>query len=312
MTSLSGNRWQAGLRRHWFGAGGHTAAGKAQPAVPGLNKAHHLAYNAGMSNDLSRYLNQWKFDSETFMVRIVPGDDGRSKIQLRVDLGILQMEMEGRPDGVRPDGFESWLDFYEYRQQASDESDPDAAPFSLSEEDCIRLWREAMQYYHRYLGLWHLELYESCARDTARNLRLFTFVHTYAQDDRHKRQFDQWRPYVLMMHTRAVATPIVQQGLYDDALRVVDAGIDDIREFLDEYDQIERADECMELRSLERWREEILLKEHQAAEARPKSAADILRRQLEAAIAAEKFEEAARLRDQIRSVGGEANRTGQS
>ncbi len=255
-----------------------------------------------MSNDLSRMLNDWEFDPEAVRVRIVSGDDGRQKLQLRVDLGMLQMEMEGRPDGTRPEGFESWLDYYERQQQAYDETHLDSAPFVLGEQDCLRLWREGVQYYHRYLSLWHLEMYESCARDTARNLRLFAFVRRYAQDERHKLQFDQWRPYVLMMHTRTVATPLLRQELYEDGLRVIEAGIEGIREFLDEYDQSQRAEECVELTTLERWREEILAKEDRAAAARPKSAIQILRQQLETAIAAEEFEEAARLRDQIRKL----------
>jgi hypothetical protein len=173
----------------------------------------------------------------------------------------------------------------------------------LSEEDCLRLWREAVQYYHRYLSFWHLELFELCARDTARNLRLFAFVRAHASDDRHKLQFDQWRPYALMMHARATATPLVQQRLYEEGLRAIEAGIEAIHEFLDDYDQSERAEECVELVSLERWREEILSKEHRAAAARPKSAVQILRQKLEEAIAAEEFEEAAKLRDEIRKLG---------
>src|SRR3990172_12805903 len=98
-----------------------------------------------MSNDLTRLLNDWQFQPDEVLVRIVPGDDGRGKVQLRVDLGVLQMEMAGRPDGLRPEGFESWLDYYEYRRQAHDETHPDSAPFLLSEEDCLRLWREAVQ-----------------------------------------------------------------------------------------------------------------------------------------------------------------------
>ncbi len=193
-----------------------------------------------MSNDLTRLLNDWRFQPDEVLVRIVPGDDGRGKVQLRVDLGILQMEMDGRPDGFRPEGFDSWLDYYESRQQMHDDV-PSDLPFRLGEEDCLRLWREGIQYYHRYLSFWHLELYELCARDTARNLRLFAFVRAHAQDDRHKLQFDQWRPYVQMMHTRAVATPLLQKRHYEQALRTIEGGIDSIREFLDEYNQSERA-----------------------------------------------------------------------
>jgi len=258
-----------------------------------------------MSNDLSKVLGEWQFQPDEVLVRIVPGDDGRGKVQLRVDLGILQMEMNGRPDGHRPEGFESWLDYYESLQQAHDETHPDSASFQLSEEDCLRLWREAVQYYHRYLSFWHLELFELCARDTARNLRLFAFVRAHASDDRHKLQFDQWRPYALMMHARAVATPLVQQRLYDEGLRAIESGIEAIREFLDDYEQSHRAEECVELVSLERWREELLGKEQRAAAARPKSAVQILRQKLEAAIAAEEFEEAAQIRDQIRKLGEE-------
>ena len=98
----------------------------------------------------------------------------------------------------------------------------------------------------------------------------------------------------------------MEQRLYEEGLRAIEAGIEGIREFLDEYEQSHRAEECVELVSLERWREEILNKEERAAAARPKSTIQLLRRQLEAAVAAEEFEEAARLRDQIRKHNDKA------
>jgi hypothetical protein len=256
-----------------------------------------------MDHDLSHILNDWQFDPNSVMVRIVPGADGRDKLQLRVDLGVLQMEMDGRPDGLQPEGLESWLEYYEQQQQAHDDLHLDSVPFLLDEDACIRLWREAMQYYHRYLSFWHLGLYDLCARDTARNLRVFAFVRSHAQDDRHKIQFDQWRPYVTMMFTRATATPLIEKRQFDAGLQAIENGIEAIREFLDEYNQSHRAEECVELQSLERWRDEILSQEEEAAASRPQSAIHLLRKQLEAAIAAEEFEEAARLRDQIRSRG---------
>ena len=51
--------------------------------------------------------------------------------------------------------------------------------------------------------------------------------------------------------------------------------------------------------NLERWRDEILARDEVAEEVRPDRAIEILRNKLEAAVAAEQFEEAARLRDQI-------------
>ena len=54
--------------------------------------------------DLSRLLREWDYDSNKLNVRRIIGEDGREKIQLRVDLGVLQMEVAGRPDGKRPFG----------------------------------------------------------------------------------------------------------------------------------------------------------------------------------------------------------------
>ena len=119
-------------------------------------------------------------------------------------------------------------------------------------------------------------------------------------------QFDQWRPYVQMMHTRAVATPLLAQKAFVEGLQVIEAGVEAIRDFLDQYNQSDRAEECIELVSLERWRDEILGKEEAAAAARPKSKIRLLRQKLDEAIAAEQFEEAARLRDEIRDLSAQS------
>ena len=60
-----------------------------------------------------------------------------------MDLGLLQMEMDGRPDGVRPEGCESWLEYYERMQRTHDEANPDGPAMELKPEDCARLWRKA-------------------------------------------------------------------------------------------------------------------------------------------------------------------------
>jgi hypothetical protein len=216
----------------------------------------------------------------------------------------LQMEFDGRPDGQRvEEGCASWLDFYQRKQRDYDTENPDAAPFALETEDCVRLLREGVQYYHRYLSFWYLDLYDLCARDTQRNLRLFAFVRAHCQEERHKMQFDQWRPYVTMMYARAVATPLVERKQYEEGLRAIESGIEAIREFLAEHEQGDRAEECAELTSLERWRDEIVSREEVAAEDGPPSDVQLLRRKLAAAVAAEEFEEAARLRDKIRGLG---------
>jgi len=264
-----------------------------------------------MSKDLSRILDDWDYQPDGVTVRIIDGEDGTKKIQLRIDLGVLQMEMQGRPDGQTPGDCPSWLEYYEQKQQAHDVARPDSAAFELKEEDCLRLWREGVQYYHRYLSFWHLKIYDLCARDTARNLRLFAFVRAHIDDDRHRMQFDQWRPYVTMMNVRAVATPLLDEAHYDEGLQVIESGIDAIRNFLDEYGQANRTDECVELTGLERWHVEVLAEKADAENARPKGPEAILREKLQEAIATEEFEQAARLRDEIRraKAGGKGDET---
>ena len=68
-----------------------------------------------MHVDLTEILSQWPFEPGKINVRLIEGDDGEQKIQVRLDLGILQMELDGRPDGVRPQGQDSLLEYYESR-----------------------------------------------------------------------------------------------------------------------------------------------------------------------------------------------------
>ena len=253
-----------------------------------------------MSKDISKTLDGWDYDPDRISVRIVQGSDGRDKIQLRLDLGLLQMDFDGRPDGQRVGGCSSWLDFYE-RQRIKHEADADnEEPFYLESEDCQRLLREGIQYYHRYVSFWHLERYELCARDTNRNLKLFAFVRQYARHDKDKMQFDQWRPYVTMMHARAVATPLVGLRDFGAAIGAIDAAIEGIREFLEQYNQTHNAENCSELTYLQRWREELVSKGSGELREEPYNPLTRLQAELEQAVEEERFEDAARLRDTIR------------
>ena len=266
-----------------------------------------------MTLDISAVLEDWPFRPEEITARVIEGDDGERRIQLRLDLGLLQMCVDGRPDGRRIHDTQSWLAYHQQRQVENDEANPDGAPYLLEPEDCAELLREGVQYYHRYLCFWHLEMYELCARDTKRNLQLFHFVREHARHDRDKLQFDQWRPYVTMMHARAVATPLVQLEQWDAAVNAVDAGIRGIERFLEEYDQLAKAPTVGELAFLRRWKKEIQAQfQPDAPESSGEGILDAeeanddpleqLKKQLESAISDENYEEAARLRDELRKL----------
>jgi hypothetical protein len=265
-----------------------------------------------VSFDINPILNDWPYRADQVTVRTVEGADGRQKIQLRLDLGVLQMEIDGRPDGRRIHECQSWLEFHQRRQQEHDAANPDGAPYLLEPEDCAELLREGVQYYHRYISLWHLGRYELCARDTLRNLRLFDFVREHARHDRDKMQFEQWRPFVTMMHARAVATPLVELEQWDAAAGVLDAGIRGIERFLEDYNQTDRASQVGELRFLRQWKDEVIAKRdstalvvdspEEASEPPVIDLSDDLRKRLQRAILEERYEDAARLRDELNGL----------
>lgn len=247
------------------------------------------------SKDIARILGEWPYDPSKVNVRRIIGADGREKVQLRLDLGILQMETSGRPDGTRPYGKESLLEYYldllqNYRLKHGTD-----AGFRLEHDDCLKLQQEAIQYYHRYLSLFHLGDYEGALRDTQRNLRVFDLIKQYAANEEDKGVFEQFRPYVLMMSTRAKASIELQRQTYQAALKAIKEGIAQIEQFLLENEQGALIDANSELTFLRRWAEEI-------REKRPLTLQERLQRDLEEAVRREEFERAAHLRDQLRQL----------
>src|SRR5262249_24959150 len=69
-----------------------------------------------MRRDLDDVIQGWPYDPEPgeVLAREVRARDGRSVLQVRVELGVLQLEMTGRPDGTRPHGFATYLDYLRY------------------------------------------------------------------------------------------------------------------------------------------------------------------------------------------------------
>jgi len=54
-----------------------------------------------MPDDLTVFLRDFPFEPGQVNARIVRGADGRELVQIRVELGVLQMEVRGRPDGAQ-------------------------------------------------------------------------------------------------------------------------------------------------------------------------------------------------------------------
>src|SRR5881397_1138291 len=93
-----------------------------------------------MDFDISPLLEQWPYKPGQVVVRKFKSKDGKEKIQLRVDLGLLQMNAEGRPDGKRPFGRESLFEHFKARLEKQRRANPGAGDgFVLKAEDCAKL-----------------------------------------------------------------------------------------------------------------------------------------------------------------------------
>jgi len=240
--------------------------------------------------DLNNLLDGWPHEPGQVKARKIVGRDGREKIQLRIDLGLIQMELHGRPDGHRPNGFESLLQYH----QARAASTSDGQIYSLSEADVIALQQEGVQYYNRYLSLFQLRDFHNVIRDTERNLEMFDFVGEHCSDEDSKWTLEQFRPYVTMMNTRARASLELQEGNTLGAVKIIEAGKEKIEVFYRAIGQAEWIESSNELAFLSEWLKEI-------RDAQPLTPLEIMERDLQLAIAAEAYERAAELRDAIRS-----------
>jgi hypothetical protein len=250
-----------------------------------------------MSEDIGPILKSWKYTPNDINVRIIDGQDGRQKLQMRLDLGILQMDMDGRPDGRRPHRFDSYLSYYESKSQKKQEEPDSTEEYLLSPLDCLRLQQESIQYYHRYLALMKLGDYSRVIRDTGRNLRVFDFVYNHSDNDDIQWSFNQYRPYVTMMHTRAKASISIEKKNYKEALYIVSQAIDELNKLYDENPD-KLGEDRFEVEFLEKWSEEIVGK-------KPLSQSEELSRALEDAVNREEYELAAKLRDDLQALKSE-------
>jgi hypothetical protein len=249
-----------------------------------------------MSLDLNTLLKDWEHESGAIKVRKVLGLDGREKLQLRIDLGLLQMEMTGRPDGQRPHSCESLL---QYHQRRAARSEARGDNYELTSDQCGELQQEGIQYYHRYLSLFQINDFPAVIRDTQRNLDLFEFVANHTDRDELVWSFQQFRPYVLMMNTRAKASILLSDGKFAQAMLEIERGRDLIVEFFQQSNFPEMAQKSSEIAFLDEWLEEVSSK-------RPLTKLEIMEREMEVAIASELYERAAELRDAIKLLQPES------
>ena len=250
--------------------------------------------------DIRRILDEWEYDPYSCDVRIVPGDDGKQKLQIRLDLGVLQLEMEGRPDGTSPHNKESLLEYYKEKLEQSP-NDFSGSDFVLTDEDCDQLRMEAIQYYHRYVSLLELEKYRGVISDTQHNLEILDLMKEYAEDKSDFMSYEQYRPYILMINTLAKGRMSLNKDHSEKASKIVVRGIKLINDARKELGLIDSIYGYKEVKFLEEWKKEF------DSDNTP-SELDALQKRLMKAVKLEEYESAAIIRDDISNFNKKQNK----
>jgi len=238
--------------------------------------------------DISAALNGWSFQPGQVNVRMIRGRDGKARIQLRLDLGLLQMETAGRPDGKRPHGSRTELDYQLRRLKNHENLHGSRQGFILTEVNSKALREEASMFYHRYLSLFVLGEYEGVVRDTRHNLAILNLSNKYSRTLRDREILEQYRPYILMMEGRARACIALRDGFVKTAIAFLRGTLREIISVYGDPRARQSPEACVLLEMIRDIRRQL-----------PPDPQEELRRLLKKALKRESYEEAAALRDQI-------------
>ncbi|MCC7493805.1 MAG: UvrB/UvrC motif-containing protein [Fimbriimonadaceae bacterium] len=252
-----------------------------------------------MADDIRGLLDEWPYDpEEDLTVRQIPGPGGEARLQLRLELGLLEMHAQGRPDGLRPAGFPSLLELHQAQLSRVDDEDE----YQLDHEQCQALQQESLQYYHRRIGYLKLGDYLAAVADADHNLAIMDLLRDRAADRNDWLASEQYRSFVLTHRTRAQMLAALDQQDLAAALAAVEQGIARLEQlYREDYQRPELLQTSDDLAGLRQVRQSLIQSDRVVIEGGDNRELQ-LDRELAAAIAAEDFEDAARLRDELEQI----------
>ena len=234
--------------------------------------------------DIDRLLRQWAYEPGEVSARLVRASDDREVLQMRVEMGILQLEVERRPDGQRPGGADTYFDYL--LGLATHEGED----FELTTEQCTAADREFLQFYHRRICWLALREFRRAARDADHSLAFMDFVRAHSPNEEWTLSHEQYRPFVLFHRTQAAALATLEESTPEAAVAELNRGIERFRDLFVQYeaeDQFEEDELVVRLVELkDTLREQYNIK-------------PTLSEQLAAAVAREEYELAAKIRDEL-------------
>jgi hypothetical protein len=244
--------------------------------------------------DIDDILTQWPFDPMSINVRMLESSH-RRVLQMRVDMGILQLETEGRPDGVDFQGASTYFEFLQKKTKQHSED------LELDEDTCLEIDREFVQFYHRRVCWLQLKEFKLAVRDADHTLGLMDFCKAHSNDEQWTISHEQYRPFVLYHRTQAAALSHLN-GEEDNespnavelAIEEVNKGLASMEDLFAEYDAEEQYDDDELVLRLTEFREGLRERYEIGM---------TLSEQLDAAVSQEDYELAARLRDELSNRG---------
>ena len=239
------------------------------------------------NSSLTELLRSWPHKPGKINARSVECPDGRVVLQVRVELGILQIETRGRPDGSRPEGMETV--FALARARMAEESDSTR----LDPVTCAELRDEAALFSYRSVVFSVLDDYAGVLSDTERNLLVAEFILANAEKPEDRARAFDTLPQLLMMRARARSTLAVRSGELKLARAALDEGLVDLEATYRERGGSSAFETSQEARVLQGMREMLVPQ-------LPASQRQELRDRLKEALAVENFELAAILRNELR------------
>ena len=232
---------------------------------------------------LDDLLSKWEFNPSILNVRLIKGKDGRDVIQMRVDMGILQLETTGRPDGEQIEECETYLEYLQNKCL----KDPE---HRLTDKESNEVDREFMQFYHRRICWLRLQYYNRAVMDADHTLLLMDLCEKASNDEEWNGSHEQYRPFVLFHRTQAAALGALEENSAEDAVQAINMGLKTMEKFFIKHEAEEHFESDELVVRLTDLRES-LRDEYEVGQT--------LKERLYAAVEQEQYELAARLRDEL-------------
>jgi hypothetical protein len=165
----------------------------------------------------------------------------------------------------------------------------------MSAHQCSEADREFIQFYHRRVAWLALRRYDKAIQDADHTLALMDFIRRHGIEEDYIASHEQFRGPVLFHRTQAATALALERRRPEEAIDALREGVDRLtahqRAWWEEHDPADSPNPSL-IETLRGIEQEI--RKNFAVE-------KTLREQLDEAVAREDYEQAARLRDQIRA-----------